>query len=96
MATQKIYWECNTCKRLYDEQEQAKACEAHHAELSDIKIVDYLDTDAARDSSFPEKILLQDPQQGEVLAEYQFCREGAVSEFYQPDAYWHETLDSVK
>lgn len=90
MATQKIYWECNTCKRLYDEQEQAKACEVHHAELSDVKIVDYMDTDAHQDTTFPEKILLQDPQREGVLAEYQFCQEGDLRQFYQNGDYFYQ------
>ena len=90
MATQKIYWECNTCKRLYDEQDQAKACEQHHAELADIKIVDYMDTDADANTTFPEKILLQDPQRDGVLAEYQFCQEGDLSQFYQNGNYFYQ------
>ena len=92
MATQKIYWECNTCRRLYDEQDQATACEEHHAELAKLKDIDFMDTDAAKDTTFPEKILLQDPQRSEVLAEYQFCRAGALADFYQSEAYWHEAL----
>ena len=90
MATQKIYWECNTCKRLYDEQEQAKTCEHHHAELANIKIVDYMDTDAAKESTFPEKILLQDPQRDGILIEYQFCREGSHNDFYQNEEYSYQ------
>ena len=83
MAIQKVFYECGFCKRLYDEEAQAIECERHHAELSELKVIDSFDTDGNSDDLFPGKILLKHDKNEEQIAEYKLKRKGRVIDFYQ-------------
>jgi len=43
MAKQKIFYECEFCNRLFDEEGQATECETHHAEMVHLKVIDCID-----------------------------------------------------
>ena len=87
MATQRTYWECSFCKRLFDDESQASACEEHHDNMSQFKVIDGSDSDGI----FPERVLLKSLHDDEQLAEYTLSRKGTVAELYQTkDAQWQQ------
>lgn len=87
MATQRTYWECRFCKRLFDDESQATTCEEHHDNMSQFQVIDGSDSDG----TFPEKVVLKSLQDDEQLAEYKLSRKGTVTEFYQAeDMRWQQ------
>ncbi|MCP4451768.1 MAG: hypothetical protein GY809_09930 [Planctomycetes bacterium] len=85
MATQKIFYECSVCKRLYDKEEPAIECETHHNDMAHLKVVDCVNVNVDSNDLFPEKILLKNEQGEDHLAEYKLSRQGAIADFYQSD-----------
>ncbi len=90
MATQRVFYECRFCKRLYDEEAQAVECEAHHEELSELSVIDGIDVNTDAHEVFPAKVLLKHNIHEDQLAEYTLVRQGSSMDFYQADEQWHQ------
>ncbi len=85
MARQKIFYECDFCQRLYDEEVDATECERHHAEMDHLKVIDCANVNIDSNDFFPEKILLQNDQDNGHLAEYILSKQGSISDFYRSE-----------
>ena len=88
MATKKTYWECDFCKRLFDDEGQVSECEKQHTEMSHLKVIDCVNVNVDSNDLFPEKILLKNEQDDDHLAEYKLSRQGFIADFYQSEEQW--------
>jgi hypothetical protein len=87
MATKKTYWECDFCKRLYDDEGQVSECEKHHT-MSHLTVIDLANANVDSNDLFPEKILLKNEHDDDHLAEYKLSRQGSIADFYQSEEQW--------
>jgi len=85
MARQKIFYECDFCLRLYDEEGEATECEKHHVEMNHLKVIDCVNVNVDSNDLFPEKILLQNDLDNGHLAEYTLSKQGSIADFYQSE-----------
>jgi len=93
MAKQKIFYECGFCRRLYEEEGKATECEKHHNEMDHLKVIDCANVNIDSNDLFPEKILLQNKQGDDHLAEYKLSKQGSIADFYQSDeqSQWYQS-----
>jgi len=85
MATQKIFYECSFCTRLYDKEDQAVECEKHHSDMDHLKVIDCAQVNVDSNDLFPKKLLVKNDQGDSHLAEYTLSRQGSTAEFYHSD-----------
>lgn len=90
MATKKTYWECDFCKRLYEDDGQVAECETHHTTMSHLVVIDGVYANPDANDLFPERLLLKNERDNEHLAEYKLSRQSSIAEVHQSEESWSE------
>lgn len=90
MVTKKVFYECGFCKRLYEDENQAVACESHHEALTELKVIDQIDVADEAGALFPGKLLLKHDKSDDQLGEYTLSRTCSVTDFYHTEEPWFQ------
>ncbi len=79
MTTKINAYKCDVCGSAYFDEDQARECEQQHISVLEVSDVLFMQKD--KESKFPSKILVNNPNHSGALAMYIKESEGSVEEY---------------